>query len=106
MDIASDVKERIRTAVKVKFSPDWDVIVYNDNTTPVDMVIDCLEDVFNMDDDTAYAVVEKIQASDEQCMVVATYPEKLAKIRAKKAMTYVHEEGYKDFKVEAKMREE
>lgn len=106
MDIASDVQERTRIAVKVKFSPDWDVIVYNDNTTPVDIVIDCLEDVFDMDDDTAYDMVEKIQASNEQCMIVATYPEKLAKVRAKKAMAYVHEEGYKDFTVEAKVRKE
>lgn len=104
MDANVDIAEKV--CVNIRFSSDWDVIVYNDDTTYVQAVIDCFEEVFDMSSEEAYIEAMAISNSETGYEVVATYPEKLAKIRAKKAVDFVRERGFKDFTVVAKERED
>lgn len=86
--------------LKQSFSKDWVVYIYNDDTTPINYVIDVLVNIFDYNIHKASLFANRV--SDSEFGIVGKYPEKLAKVRVKKALNYIHGKGYKDFNMEAK----
>ena len=87
-------------SIKQSFSNDWVVYIYNDDTTPINYVIDVLVNIF--DYNMHKASVFAYDVSDSEFGIVGKYPEKLAKVRVEKALNYIHSKGYTDFNMEAK----
>lgn len=94
--------EQVSLDIKIRehYDKDWDVIMYNDDTTPIELVIHALMEVFDYSMSAAYKIAYEI--NDKTHGVVGTYPKKLAIAKSKKAMEMVHELGYTEFKVEAR----
>lgn len=97
MDNASVTEERIQDCMK--FAKNWNVILYNDDTTDFDFVVKVLKQVFKIDEKQGVSLAFKTQSKGKT--VIATYPKKLAQVRVKKAMDMAVNEGFNDFKVEA-----
>ena len=94
--------EQVLHDIKIKqsFSNDWIVYIYNDDTTPIDYVVDILVGIFQYNIHKAERFAHEVSDSDRG--IVGKYPEKLAKVRVEKALNYIHCKGYKDFNMEAK----
>lgn len=86
--------------VRSNFKKDWVVYIYNDDTTPIDLVVDMLVEVFEFNYHKATRLAYEV--NDEEGEVVGKYPEKLARKRVEKGMKLIHDKGYSDFRLEAK----
>ena len=86
--------------VKQCFSKDWVVYIYNDDTTPIELVVDVLVNIFEYNSHKAVRFAYEV--NDTTGGIVGRYPEKLAMARVKKALEFIHSKGFKDFRIEAK----
>lgn len=91
------IQSSCEVKVKKSFSKDWVVLIYNDNTTPIDVVIDVLIDIFDYTHHNALRLA--FDVNDKVKGVVGKYPEKLAKSRVARAIEQVHSKGFTDFKM-------
>lgn len=93
--------EQVCEEVKIRttYDKDWVVVMYNDNTTPINLVVDTLIEVFNYSYNKAIKLAYEINDNDKG--IVGSYPKKLALARSKKAEQRVHTLGYTDFRVRA-----
>lgn len=96
------MKEELYHEVRTveSFRKDWVVYIYNDDTTPIDVVIDMLVDVFDFDHHKAIRLAHEVNGTEAG--IVGKYPEKLARARTERGMKFIHDLGYTDFKLEAK----
>lgn len=58
-----EVKEKINEKIDIKYPKSYCVVLYNDNTTPMDFVIEVLEEIFDYSEkdaqDKTYEIHEK-----------------------------------------------
>lgn len=94
--------EQVLSELKIRqsFSKDWVVYIYNDDTTPIELIVDILINIFDYNNHKAIRFAYEVNDTDGG--VVGKYPKKLAKARVKKALDFIHSKGFNDFRIEAK----
>lgn len=94
-------EQDVRTGIRVKTlkTRRWKVVLYNDDTTPYEIVVLTLIKFFELDESLAESFATSAQ--EKGSAVVGEYPEKVAKGRVQSAVGFVHTTGGKDFRMEA-----
>lgn len=90
------VKEQ--TGSKVKLPRPYQVLIYNDDFTPMDFVVDVLMQIFDKDEQTATMLM--LSVHEGSSAVAGVYPRDLACTKASEAVQWARAEGY-PLKVEA-----
>lgn len=96
MAIKENVKEQVKS--KVKLPRQYQVLIYNDDFTPMDFVVEVLMVVF--DKEEAAAVTLMMSVHKGNYAVAGVYPKDIAKTKAAEAVQWARTEGY-PLKVEA-----
>ena len=91
-----NVKEQTRSRVRIPGQ--YQVLIYNDDFTPMDFVVEVLMQVFDKDEPTAVALMMSVHKGNYA--VAGVYPRDLAQTKAAEAVRWAREEGY-PLKVEA-----
>ncbi len=86
-----------KTDIKLKKPKKHKVVMYNDDFTPMDVVVDILTDVFHKSYEEAVAIMMTVHKGNKA--VVGVYSYDIAKTRAGKAVKIARELGY-PFRVE------
>lgn len=94
------VKESIReqTREKIKVPRQYQVLIYNDDHTPMDFVVEVLVQIFDKDEESAVALMLSIHKGNYA--VAGVYTKDIAQTKAAEAVQWAREEGY-PLKVEA-----
>lgn len=94
------VKERIQeqTGSRVKVPRQYQVLIYNDDFTPMDFVVDVLMQIFDKDAQTATMLM--LSVHEGSSAVAGVYPRDIAYTKAAEAVQWARQEGY-PLKVEA-----
>ena len=96
MSAKESIKEKIRSRVK---PPDhYQVLIYNDDFTPMDFVVEVLMNIFEKEESAAVAMMMSIHKGNYA--VAGVYPKDIAQTKATEAEQWAREEGY-PLKVEA-----
>ncbi len=94
------IKESIKTRTKsqVKQPRQYQVLIYNDDFTPMDFVVEILMRIFDKEEQAAIALMMSIHTGS--CAVAGVYPRDIAQTKAAEAVQWAREEKY-PLKVEA-----
>lgn len=95
MAVGTQILER--TDIRLKRPKKYKVVMYNDDFTPMDVVVDILIDVFHKNYDEAVAIMMTVHKGNKA--VVGVYSYDMAKTKAAKAVKIARELGY-PFRVE------
>jgi ATP-dependent Clp protease adaptor protein ClpS len=68
-----------KTKITFKRPNKWDVIIHNDNITPMNFVVDVLQEIFGHDDGTATMIMLHVHTHD--CAVAGTYIKEIAETK-------------------------
>ncbi|MGN0267655.1 MAG: ATP-dependent Clp protease adaptor ClpS [Lachnospiraceae bacterium] len=90
-------EERTRTGFKVKEPEMYHVVMYNDDFTPMDFVVEILMSIFNKTETEAFQIMYTIHRGTRA--VVGTYIYDIAVTKAKEAVKRARQDGY-PFRVE------
>ena len=96
MAIKGNVKEQTRSKIKVPRQSQ--VLIYNDDFTPMDFVVNVLMQIFDKEESAATALMLSIHKSSYA--VAGVYPKDIACTKAAEAVRWAREEGH-PLKVEA-----
>lgn len=96
MAIKEEIKEQIN--IRVKMPRQYQVLIYNDDFTPMDFVVEVLVDIFGKEEAAAVALMLEIHKG--QYAVAGVYPKDIAATKAAQAVQWARREGY-PLKVEA-----
>ncbi|MCI8889294.1 MAG: ATP-dependent Clp protease adaptor ClpS [Hungatella sp.] len=96
MAVKENVKEQTRT--RIKEPKQYRVLVYNDDFTPMDLVVDILMGVFDKEEAEAVTLMMSIHQGDYA--VAGVYSKDIAQTKAAEAVQWARSEGY-PLKVEA-----
>lgn len=99
MPVKEYVKERSRTQAKLPRL--WQVLIYNDDFTPMDFVVEILVQIF--DKEEAAAVALMLDVHHGNYAVAGEYPRDIARTKAAEAQSRARAEGH-PLKVEAVCR--
>ncbi|MCI8430394.1 MAG: ATP-dependent Clp protease adaptor ClpS [Lachnospiraceae bacterium] len=91
-----NIKEQTRNRIRVPRQ--YQVLIYNDDFTPMDFVVNVLMHIFDKDEPTAVALMMSVHKGSHA--VAGVYPRDLAQTKAAEAVQWAREEGY-PLKVEA-----
>lgn len=96
-------KERVReqTRQQIKVSRQYQVLIYNDDFTPMDFVVEVLKQIFDKEETEAVTLMLSIHKGSYA--VAGVYPRDIAQTKASEAVQWAREEGY-PLKVEAVCR--
>lgn len=86
-----------RTDTRLKRPKKYKVVMYNDDFTPMDVVVDILTDVFHKNYDEAVGIMMAVHKGNKA--VVGVYSYDMAKTKAARAVKIARELGY-PFRVE------
>lgn len=89
---------REQTREKIKVPRQYQVLIYNDDHTPMDLVVEILMQIFDKDEESAVALMLSIHKGSYA--VAGVYPKDIAQTKAAEAVQWAREEGY-PLKVEA-----
>lgn len=81
-----------KTIIKVKEPRRYKVIMYNDDFTPMDFVVDILTDIFHKPETEAVKLMYCVH--EEGAATVGTYPLDIANTKVLKATTLARQSGY------------
>lgn len=96
MAIKGNIQEQTKT--KIKLPRQYQVLIYNDDFTPMDFVVEVLMKIFDKDEVTAVKMMLDVHKGNYA--VAGVYPKDLAKTKAAEAVRWAREEGH-PLKVEA-----
>lgn len=96
MPAKEHIKEQTRS--RVKLPRPYQVLIYNDDFTPMDFVVDVLVQIFDKEQDAAVRLM--LSVHEGSAAVVGVYPKDIAQTKASEAVRWAREEGY-PLKVEA-----
>lgn len=91
----TQMKEKI--SYKLKEPKKYKVLMYNDDFTPMDFVVDILMEIFHKSYEEAVVIMMNVHKGDRA--VVGIYSYDIAKTKTEQAMACAREEGY-PFRVE------
>ena len=94
-----NIKEQTRSRVRIPRP--YEVLIYNDDFTPMDFVVDVLMQIFEKDEPTAVALMMSVHKGSHA--VAGVYPKDIAQTKAAEAVQWARDEGY-PLKVEAVRR--
>lgn len=86
----SNVKERQR--IDFREPKKYNVVIYNDDFTPMDFVVMILRNVFFKNEADAEALMLKVHHSEKA--IVGVYPYDVAESKKRKATAMAREEGF------------
>lgn len=86
-----------KTNARLKRPKKYKVVMYNDDFTPMDVVVEILTEVFHKNYDEAVAVMLAVHKSNKA--VVGSYSYDIAKTKTEQAVRIARELGY-PFRVE------
>lgn len=94
------VKEHIKeqTGSRVKPPSRYQVLIYNDDFTPMDFVVDILMEIFDKEESAAVTLMMSIHKGN--FAVAGIYPRDIAQTKASEAVSWARSQGY-PLKVEA-----
>lgn len=90
MSLKGEFNEQLR--IKLKKPKHYKVLMYNDDFTPMDFVVDVLIEIFNKSEEEAVAVMYAVHHSDYAVVGIYTYD--IAYTKAAAAVRKAREEGY------------
>lgn len=96
MAAKESIKEQTRS--RVKLPRQYQVLIYNDDFTPMDFVVEVLVQIFDKEQDAAVRLMLNIHEGSSA--VVGVYPKDIAQTKAAEAVQWARDEGY-PLKVEA-----
>ena len=91
-------EENTKTRSKFKLPSMYHVVMYNDDFTPMDFVVDVLMDIFQKSEQDAFRIMMSVHKGGKA--IVGTYIYDIAVTRADLAVTRARKAGY-PFRVEA-----
>ncbi|MGL5614798.1 MAG: ATP-dependent Clp protease adaptor ClpS [Sarcina sp.] len=94
MSTSVSIKER--TNVKVKEPKRYKVVMYNDDFTPMDFVVEILTMIFRKSEEEAFQIMMAVHKAGKA--IVGNYSYDIAKTKTEQSVTIAREEGY-PFKV-------
>ena len=94
------IKESIREQTRIRVKPPWkyQVLIYNDDFTPMDFVVDVLVEIFDKEEAAAVALMMSIHKGNYA--IAGVYPRDIAQTKASEAVQWARSEGH-PLKVEA-----
>ena len=101
MTVDSDVKIDEKVKQKVEEPKRWKVILLNDDYTPMEFVIQVLQEIFKHSQDTATNIT--MQIHNEGSGIAGVYNFEIAEVKAVEATTLARSNG---FPLQVKMEEE
>lgn len=101
MTIESDVKIDEKVKQTIQEPKRWKVIFLNDDYTPMDFVIQVLQEIFKHSQDTATNIT--MQIHNEGSGIAGVYSFEIAEVKAVEATTLARSNG---FPLQVKMEEE
>lgn len=96
MSAKEQLREETRTRVRVPRQ--YQVLIYNDDFTPMDFVVQILMEIFGKQEEEAVALMLSIHKGSSA--VAGVYPKDIAWTKAREAVDWAREEGF-PLKVEA-----
>ena len=90
MPVQGETREKIRT--KIREPKHYQVIMHNDDFTPMDFVVEILIQIFNKGYEDAVTLMMTVHKSHRA--VVGVYPFDIAQTKVNAAMFRAKEEGY------------
>ena len=96
MAVREQIKEQVKN--KVKLPRQYQVLIYNDDFTPMDFVVEVLVGIFDKEEPAAFALMMSIHKGSYA--VAGVYPRDIARTKAAEAVQWARTEGY-PLKVEA-----
>lgn len=90
--MASETRLASKTDSQVKEPKQYKVVMYNDDFTPMDFVVDVLKIVFNKEHQEAVDIMMLVHKRDRA--VVGTYVYDIAMTKTQEAMHLARENGY------------
>lgn len=87
-----------QTGIGVKLPKKYQVLIYNDDFTPMEFVVEVLKQIFDKSEEEAVKLMLQIHKGN--FAVIGIYPRDLAQTKAGWAMQWAKREGY-PLKVEA-----
>lgn len=94
MTTGASIKER--TNVKIKEPKRYKAVMYNDDFTPMDFVVDILMTIFKKNEEEAFQIMMTVHNSGKA--IVGVYSYDIAKSKVEESVAIAREEGY-PFKV-------
>lgn len=88
--LQGETKERTRVSVREPRS--YQVIMHNDDYTPMEFVVEILVDIFKQNQETAVALMMKVHKSGSAA--VGTYSYDIAQSKVRTALSRARKEGY------------
>lgn len=95
MPVRTDIAEK--TEIRLKQPRQYKVVMYNDDFTPMDVVVEILIDVFRKNYEEAVSIMMMVHKGNRA--VVGAYSYDIAKSKAAKAVKIARDQGY-PFRVE------
>lgn len=97
--MATDTLVKNKNKIKLKEPKKYKVVMYNDDFTPMDFVVDILIQIFHKNQEEAANLMMNIHKGTKA--VVGIYSYDIARTKAEQAMSLAREAGY-PFRVKAK----
>lgn len=69
----TSVKQKEKTVIKARVPDKYKVVIYNDDSTPMDFVVGILMVIFNHDESSAFEIMMKIHTENSAIAGVYTY---------------------------------
>ncbi len=83
---------RERTNTRIKEPRQFNVIMYNDDFTTMEFVVDVLKDIFHKDEVTARSIMLNVHKKGQA--VVGKYPYDIAQTKVSTALSRARDSGY------------
>ena len=90
--MASETKLESKTISKLKEPKQYKVVMYNDDFTPMDFVVDILKTIFNKEHQDAVEIMMQVHKGDRA--IVGQYSYDIAMTKTQEAMHQARENGY------------
>lgn len=90
--MATNTQLNETTKLNIKRPRKYKVIMYNDDFTPMDFVVDILITIFHKNEEDAFALMMAVHKSTKA--VVGTYSYDIAKTKAERSVSLAREQGY------------
>lgn len=90
MSVQGEIRERTR--IDIREPKHYQVIMHNDDFTPMDFVVEILRGIFHKDEIEAVHLMMKVHESGSAA--VGAYPRDIAATKVRSATAKAREEGY------------
>lgn len=90
MSVQGETRER--TGIGIREPKHYQVIMHNDDFTPMDFVVEILQSIFHKDEIEAVHLMMKVHESGSAA--VGSYPRDIAATKVQNATARAREEGY------------